>query len=185
VESIIIAKNFATKHNYSVSANRELVAYGLANMASSLFGAILVLITLTVLLPLFALLPKVVMSAIIVNAAFKLFEFEEFQYLYKIREWRDLAVMTVTIFTTITFGLEVGLVVSILMSLFLIVKQSAAPLVTIRGRIPSSDVFYDLATFRDINLFTTKHEWFTKTTQLADKGNNYYSLFSHPFHKES
>lgn len=37
VESIAAAKSFARKHNYFVSANRELVALGIANMVGSFF----------------------------------------------------------------------------------------------------------------------------------------------------
>lgn len=39
VESIAAAKSFARKHNYFVSANRELVAYGSVNLVGSLFQA--------------------------------------------------------------------------------------------------------------------------------------------------
>ncbi|CAG8684851.1 6939_t:CDS:2, partial [Scutellospora calospora] len=37
VESIVVTKTYATKHNYSVSANRELVALGTANLVCSFF----------------------------------------------------------------------------------------------------------------------------------------------------
>lgn len=40
VESIVISKTYSSKHNYSVSANRELVALGVANMVSGLFQGI-------------------------------------------------------------------------------------------------------------------------------------------------
>lgn len=40
VESVVIAKKFSSKHNYSVSANRELVALGAANIVGGLFSAI-------------------------------------------------------------------------------------------------------------------------------------------------
>lgn len=40
VESIVIAKIYSSRHNYSVSANRELVALGVANICSGLFQGI-------------------------------------------------------------------------------------------------------------------------------------------------
>lgn len=40
VESIVIAKIYSSRHNYSVSANRELVALGVANVCSGLFQGI-------------------------------------------------------------------------------------------------------------------------------------------------
>jgi MFS superfamily sulfate permease-like transporter len=40
VESIVIVKVYSNRHNYSVSANRELVALGMANVFSGLFQGI-------------------------------------------------------------------------------------------------------------------------------------------------
>ena len=39
IEAIIVVRTFAIKHGYPVSANRELVAYGLQNLIGSFFGA--------------------------------------------------------------------------------------------------------------------------------------------------
>jgi MFS superfamily sulfate permease-like transporter len=39
VESIAAAKSFARRHNYFVSANRELVAIGIGNIIGSFFQA--------------------------------------------------------------------------------------------------------------------------------------------------
>ena len=39
VEGIIMAKTFADRHGYMVSANRELVAFGTSNLFASFFGA--------------------------------------------------------------------------------------------------------------------------------------------------
>lgn len=40
VESIVISKTYSTKHNYSVSPNRELIAMGAANIIGGLFQGI-------------------------------------------------------------------------------------------------------------------------------------------------
>lgn len=40
VESVVIAKTYSSKYNYSVSANRELVALGASNIVSGLFQGI-------------------------------------------------------------------------------------------------------------------------------------------------
>ena len=39
VEGIIMAKQYADRHGYVVSANRELVAFGAANVFASFFGS--------------------------------------------------------------------------------------------------------------------------------------------------
>lgn len=40
VESVVIAKTYSSRHNYTVSANRELVALGVANIVGGLFQGI-------------------------------------------------------------------------------------------------------------------------------------------------
>ncbi|KAJ3214202.1 Solute carrier 26 [Clydaea vesicula] len=94
VESIVVAKTYASSHNYSISPNRELVAFGVANIFGSIFGGwpafgslgrsavndasgaktqlsglisgIFVLTTTLFLLPLFYYLPRVGISLLLV-----------------------------------------------------------------------------------------------------------------------
>ncbi|ORZ10456.1 sulfate transporter family-domain-containing protein [Absidia repens] len=123
VESVVIAKTFSSRHNYSVSANRELVALGVANTVSGLmqgipaFGSVarskindragartqmaslmtgvITLIAIFFLLPFFYYLPKTVLSAIIFVAVLSLLAElpEDLHFIFKVHAWRDLALL--------------------------------------------------------------------------------------------
>ncbi|KAI8998192.1 sulfate transporter family-domain-containing protein [Gaertneriomyces semiglobifer] len=163
VESIVVAKTYATKHNYSVSPNRELVALGLSNIACSLFGGfpgygslgrsavndaagaktqmagfftgIAVLCTTIWLLPLFEFLPKAVCSSIIVVAALKLIELEDVHFMLKLRAWKDVGLLLITFLTTIFLSIESGTLLSVGISLLLVVKHTTKTRLAILGQI--------------------------------------------------
>jgi SulP family sulfate permease len=169
VESNAVTKMFSTKYGYSVSANRELVALGLANLFGSFFGAfpcfaslprsivndktgaktnistlfscILVILALEFLLPYFRLLPKVVMASIIMVAAFNLIELEEFKFLFHIRDWISLLLVASMFVVTMVLGIETGIFASLIVSIFIIVKEATMPYIAIRRRKQGSEKF--------------------------------------------
>ncbi|KYQ89714.1 RNA recognition motif-containing protein RRM [Tieghemostelium lacteum] len=175
VESMAVSKNFATKHNYQVSTNRELVAIGLSNMFGSLFltypifasmtrsavndkaGAktqlsgfftfVVVLLTLLFLMPAFQYLPRVIMGSIIFVAAIGLCELHDIIFLWKIRAWIDMILLLGTFLTTFFFGVEIGLMVSIGASILMVIKQSSAPHFTVLGRLPNTSKYKDILIF--------------------------------------
>ena len=113
VETIVAAKIYSTKYNYTISPNRELVALGASLFVGSFFhtfpcfgslprsavgdflgaksqifaliSAVLVLLTILFLGPLIYFLPRVTMSAIIMVAAYSLIEFHELVFLWKVK----------------------------------------------------------------------------------------------------
>ncbi|KAJ3236599.1 Solute carrier 26 [Chytriomyces hyalinus] len=162
VESIVIAKTYATKHNYSVSPNRELVALGVANIVGSLFGGWpafgslgrsavndaagaktqlaglvtggVVLVTMLYLLPLFYYLPKAVCSSIIVVAAMKLIEWHDIEFILRVRAWNDLGLLLLTFGTTMFVSIEVGTLISVGTSLLLVVKHTTKTRIAVLGQ---------------------------------------------------
>ena len=173
-ESLMIAKTFACKYNYSVSANRELVALGAANICGSFFGSypsfgsfsrsgvndaagarsqisaalssLVVLITVAFLLPLFYYLPRAVTAAIVINAAINLIDFKDCAYIIRMHAIMDGLLLILTFVATI-FGLEVGLSISIGASMLLVLKHTALPRLSVLGRISGTDQFADIAAF--------------------------------------
>jgi MFS superfamily sulfate permease-like transporter len=105
--------------------------------------------------------------------------------LIHIREWKDLAILLGTATITIVFGAEVGILVCLAGSLFLIIRHSTFPTVTIRGRVPDSNKFRDLYVCNDLNLFDEKHNWFHEANQVSEKGKtsslNKKKLLTHSF----
>ncbi|KAJ3162548.1 Solute carrier 26, partial [Irineochytrium annulatum] len=162
VESIVVAKTYATKHNYNISPNRELVALGAANVFGSLFGAwpafgslgrsavndgtgartqvagfvtgIVVLVAIVALLPWFYFLPKAVCSAIIVVAATKLIELHDIYFIFNLRAWKDLGLLMMTFVTTLVISIEVGTLISVGTSLLLVIKHTTKSRIAILGR---------------------------------------------------
>ena len=152
VESIIVAKTYASLHDYSVSPNRELVALGIGNIFGSFFGAwpafgslgrsavgnssgsktqlsgffsgVLVFFVTCFLLPLFYYLPRPVCSSIIVVAALGLIELHDFIFIWKLRAWNDLGLLSLTFFSTLFFSIQVGTIISVVVSLILVVKHT-------------------------------------------------------------
>ncbi|KAJ3101434.1 Solute carrier 26 [Phlyctochytrium planicorne] len=162
VESIVVAKTYATKHNYGVSPNRELVALGAANTIGSFFGAwpafgslgrsavndstgaktqvagfvtgLIILVAIVALLPLFYFLPKAVCGAIIVVAAVKLIEMHDVEFILKLRAWKDLGLLLMTFLSTLLISIEVGTLISIGTSLVLVIKHTTKTRIAVLGR---------------------------------------------------
>ncbi|KAJ1965836.1 hypothetical protein IWQ62_002569 [Dispira parvispora] len=180
VESIIIAREYASKNHYSVSPNRELVALGLANLLGCVFGAYpafgslarsrlndrakaktqfagvitgaLVLLTITLLLPLFHYLPKAVLSAIIFNTGLSLLTKtpRELRFLYRVGAWRDIILLTLIFVSTMVVSVEVGIMLAVILSLMTVIKKTTVPRITILGRITGTkDQFAPVPDFPD------------------------------------
>lgn len=172
VEHIVIAKVYAVKHNYQISPNRELVALGVSNLTGSFFntyptfGAItrssvadalgatsqvfclvaatIMLFTMLFIGPLFHDLPRGAMAAIITVASIGLFELHDLIFLFRIRAWKELAQLVITFCLTIVLGLELGIFLSLGISIFFIIKHTTYPHITILGNIPNTDKYKDV-----------------------------------------
>ncbi|RIA97374.1 sulfate transporter family-domain-containing protein [Glomus cerebriforme] len=207
VESIVVTKTYATKHNYAVSANRELVALGTANLVGSFFqcfaayggmarsgindragartqlsgliNAILVLLCLFFLLNAFYYLPKPVLASIVTVAAISLLEElpHDLYFMYKIKAWKDYALLFLTFFSTIFISIEYGTLISVALSLILVVKHSTYPRITLLGRIGNTDKFKPIKDFPDqaehvkgvLVVRIAEPLYFANTGQLKDR----------------
>eukprot|EP01117_Protostelium_nocturnum_P010811 TRINITY_DN3898_c0_g1_i4.p1 TRINITY_DN3898_c0_g1~~TRINITY_DN3898_c0_g1_i4.p1 ORF type:complete len:735 (-),score=218.17 TRINITY_DN3898_c0_g1_i4:1401-3605(-) len=197
IESVLVATTFASKLNYRVSNNRELVAMGLSNCIAPIFGsfpafaslgrsalnfqsgarsqisslvsAIIVFFSIMFLLPFFEYMPKVALAAVIINAAIGIFEFHELIFLWNIRAYQDLFLFFLSFISTNVLGVEGGIALTIAVSLLLIVKHTSSPHVAIIQRSPSNpEHFEEAAIIRDINLFQEKHDFYLE--YMAERG---------------
>ncbi|KAG0172535.1 hypothetical protein DFQ28_010610 [Apophysomyces sp. BC1034] len=165
VESVVISKTYSGIHHYHVSANRELVGLGMANMVGGLFQAIpafgsvarskindkagartqmagliagvMAFVAIFFLLPCFYYLPKAVLSSIIFVAVLSLLAElpEDLHFIFKIGAWKDLCLLTVTFLATIVISLEFGTMIAVIISLVLTIKETSYPRITIMGRV--------------------------------------------------
>lgn len=168
MESIAVAKVYAAKNRYSLDANQELRALGVANLAGAFFQAFpttggfsrtavndqaganstvaslvaagVVALTLLFLTGLFEQLPNAILAAIVMTAVANLFDWREARHLWRV-DRRDFAMLGLTFVATLTFGIEEGILVGVIVSLGALVYQNARPHAAICGRLPGTRTF--------------------------------------------
>ncbi|HKL89316.1 MAG TPA: sulfate permease, partial [Salinibacter sp.] len=171
MESIAVAKVYASRHRYEVDANQELIGLGLANIAGAFFSAYpttggfsrtavndeagaktnlaaifsagIIALTLLFLTPLFYYLPKAVLAAIVMVAVFGLIDWEEARYLWKV-DRRDFGLMALTFVATLTLGIEQGILVGVIVSLIVVIYESSTPHTAVMGRLPDTETYRNL-----------------------------------------
>ncbi len=169
-----LGKVFATKHNYSVDANRELFAIGASNVAGSFFrsipvsgsfsrsavneragartpvanviAALLIALTLLFLTPVFYYLPVPVLASIIIVAAIGLIDIPEMRYLLKTKR-RDGLIALLTFGTTLLIGIQEGIMTGIGASIIAILYRISRPNVAELGHVPGTTQFRSLARY--------------------------------------
>ena len=75
----------------------------------SLLTSIFVLLTTLLLAPVVAWLPRVTMAAIICTAAYSLLELKDILFLWRIRAWKELGLLTSTFLVTFFLGVDLVL----------------------------------------------------------------------------
>jgi len=106
--------------------------------------AVVILFTVIVMAPLFFYLPKVALAAIIVVAAVGLMELEDLFFLYKVRAWKALALLVITFVCTFALGVELGLLISLGISVLLLIQQSSVPNIALLGNVPGTRKYKDV-----------------------------------------
>ena len=175
------ARAFAARHRYRVDVNQEAVAQGMANLGAGVFqgmpvstslsasslnesaGAMspvaslvtgaLVLLTLIVLAPLFSVLPKAVLGAVIIDAVvFGMIDVPEMRRLYRVTRF-DFWVAAAAIVGVLSVGVLAGVVVGVVLSLIWLVYVATRPAMPLLGREPGTQVFRDLVENPDDETF--------------------------------
>jgi high affinity sulfate transporter 1 len=171
-ETLAAGRTFAAKHNYEIVPNRELFAMGAANLASGLFGGMIVGggmsgtaandaggartqfstiaasvsvgLTLAFLLPLFRNLPEAVLGAIVVHAVAHLADVRTLKYYAKLGTGSVWAAL-VALFGVLQMGILKGLIFAVGLTLIALMHKLSSPQDSVLGRLPGSDNFVDVA----------------------------------------
>jgi SulP family sulfate permease len=180
MESNAIAKALQSRHKtYTIKPNRELLSIGLANMIGSVFKsfpvsgglsrsafneqsgartglaaivtALLVILTLLFLTPLFYYLPNVVLAAIIIFTVYKLINLPEAKYLWKL-DRKDFVMMLVTFLGTLFLGIGNGIAIGVLLSLAWIIYEASYPHFAELGRVPGTQAFRNIKRFQELDV---------------------------------
>ncbi len=168
-ESLGAARAFATRHDYEIEPDQELIALGAANLASGLFGGFtadaslsqtatgeaagtrtqlssiiasgLILATVVVLAPLFRNLPNSVLAAIVITSVLGLMDVAELRRYLGLRR-TDFAISIVAIIGVVTTTVLVGLSIAVALSLVSLLYRASRPDVVVLGRMPSRTSAY-------------------------------------------
>jgi len=180
MESIAVAKAVQAKHkDYKVSPNQELIALGLTNIGGSLFqsypttggfsrtavndqagartglssiiSAVLIILTLLFLTPLFYYLPKAILASVIMVAVFGLIDIKEAVHLWHSNR-TDLVMLLVTFVATLSLGIEQGIGVGVILSLAMVIYRTTRPHFAHLGRVPGTTIFRNTERFKDLEV---------------------------------
>lgn len=177
MESIAVAKTYASKNKYALSANQELIALGAANAVGGMFAgypvaggfsrtavnaqagarsqvatlltSLFVGIALFFLTPAFYFLPKVALSAMIITAVAGLIDSSEVRRLGRIKR-SDLVLLGLTFFATLLLGAPSGLGLGVLASLAWLVARSLRPHLAVVGRVPGTTQFRNVLRYKGL-----------------------------------
>lgn len=159
---VSIGRTFSAKHHYAIGPNQELVAMGSANLVSSLSGGVpisgsfsrsavndqagaqtpgsnlvaatMVAVTLAFLTPLLEWLPRPVLSAIIVVAAWSLVDLRMLRYLLRIKR-RDGLLALLTFACALLLGPQEGIGLGVAASVLAFLYRVSRPRIVELGQV--------------------------------------------------
>jgi sulfate permease, SulP family len=166
------ARAFAARHRYRIDVNQESVAQGMANVGAGLVQGIpvstslsasslnesagartpvaslatggLVVATLLVLAPLFSVLPKAVLGAVIIDAVvFGMIDVAELRRVYRVTRF-DFWVAVSAILGVLSAGVLAGVVIGAVLSVGWLIYVATRPPMPLLGREAGTQVFRDL-----------------------------------------
>jgi high affinity sulfate transporter 1 len=162
-EGLSAARLFAARGAYRIDADQELLASGAANVASGLFGglgvagslsktaavsdargrtqmaglaaAALAVVVIVAIAPALSVLPRAVLSAIVVNAVWKLMDFGALARYSRVRR-NDIVAAVVAAVGVLAFGPLNGLLLAVAGSVVGLVFRSTRVDVEVMGKVP-------------------------------------------------
>ena len=168
-ESLGAAETFARKHGYEIDPNQELIALGVANTGSGLVSglaaggslsqtavnegagarsemspvvaAVLAVVTLLFLTPLFTDLPEAVLAALIIHAVSHLMKVGVFRRYYAERQ-REFWLGIATLVAVVTLDVLPALVLGVAAMLLLVIYSASRPHLSVLGAAPEAQGAY-------------------------------------------
>ncbi|SDH03674.1 SulP family inorganic anion transporter [Pelagibacterium luteolum] len=166
VESVSVAQTLAARRRQRIDPNRELIGLGAANIAAGLssgypvtggfarsvvnfdagaqtpaagiFTAAGIALAALFLTPLLASLPQATLAATIIVAVLSLVDLGAIRRVYAYSK-SDFAAMAATILVTLGWGVELGIVAGVLLSLLLHLYRTSMPHIAVVGQVPETE----------------------------------------------
>lgn len=174
VESVSVAQTLAAKRRQRISPNQELIGLGASNVASAVSGgfpvtggfsrsvvnfdagaetpaagvftAVGIALATMFLTPLIHFLPKATLAATIIVAVLSLVDLKSIKETWAYSP-SDFMSMAATIVITLMFGVELGIVAGVGLSILLFLYRTSSPHSAIVGRVPGKEHFRNIDRF--------------------------------------
>lgn len=168
VESVSVAQTLAAKRRQRIVPDQELIGLGASNVAASLSGgfpvtggfarsvvnfdagaetpaagaftAIGILVAALFLTPLLHFLPKATLGATIIVAVLSLVDFDALKRTFAYSRG-DFSAMAATILFTLIFGVEIGILAGVGLSVCLHLWRTSRPHCAVVGQVPGTQHF--------------------------------------------
>ena len=174
VSASLTAHTFATKNNYEIDDNRELIALGVANISSGLcqgftisgadsrtavneaaggktrvaqlFAALTILCALILFIKPIGYMPLAALGVILICSAIKLTNFPALMRLRKYSK-SEFLVALFTFVSVLLLGVIYAVILAILLSILSFLRKTARPQDHCLGLLPDQDHFYELGLY--------------------------------------
>ncbi len=170
-ESVAVARNYATRYGYKVSADQEMIAAGVANAGAGLSGGfvvdgslsktaaavdagamtqmvsiiagVAVVITAAFLTPLFYYLPEATLAAIVIHAVWRLINYKKISQYRKITNL-DFWTALVAVVGVLAFGILQGILLAVFLGLLGLLIGTKNRTASVLGKVPGENIFRSL-----------------------------------------
>ncbi|KAF7055130.1 hypothetical protein CFC21_062699 [Triticum aestivum] len=167
-EAIAIGRTFAAMKDYQIDGNKEMVALGTMNIVGSMTScyvatgsfsrsavnymagcktavsnvvmAIVVMLTLLLITPLFKYTPNAILASIIINAVVSLVDYETAYLIWKVDKM-DFVALLGAFFGVVFASVEYGLLIAVAISLGKILLQVTRPRTALLGNLPRTTIY--------------------------------------------
>ncbi|XP_029439133.1 sulfate transporter [Rhinatrema bivittatum] len=176
--TVTLSEMFAKKHGYTVKANQEMYAIGFCNIIPAFFHcfttsaalaktlvkestgcktqisgvvtALVILLVLLVVAPLFYSLQKCVLGVItIVNLRGALRKFVDLPNMWKLSKV-DTAIWLVTMASTALISTELGLLIGVCFSMLCIILRTQMPAAMLLGQVDGTEIYESLSAYKNL-----------------------------------
>jgi SulP family sulfate permease len=172
IETVSAARTFALKNNYLVRPRQELLSLGAANLAAAFSSGYVVAgglsqsivneksgartplslvicsgtlaFILLYLVGFLKNLPEVILAVIVLHAVAGLIKVKELKRVYALNRSEFLIAM-IAVVGVLIFGILKGVMLAVVMSLVLLIRRLASPVVPVLGRVGSTLQYSDIS----------------------------------------
>jgi high affinity sulfate transporter 1 len=170
IEGVSVARNFATKHDYSIDPRREFLALGAANLAAGLgqgypvagglsqsavndmagarspfalvFASLTLSLCLVFLTGFLSNLPRAVLAAVVVTAVYGFVDVAALKHMWRASRI-DFLAACLALASVLLLGILQGILLAAVASVLLLLGRASIPHVAFLGRIPGTQIFSD------------------------------------------